>query len=439
MTVSIQEFFHQASKQVRTGFAGLSLSTTKSRILVVTGNESADLDSFTSALVFAYITSTIRHAPWLSSSPWAYDAVIPVFNVTDRQDLKLRPELSYLLSTVHVPVDRVITTTEFVTAVAQARASRTGTHHVTVDAVVVDHNNLTASAPALAALIENNQHDSNDGNVVAVIDHHDDEGKYLTATPRLIRPAGSCTSLVVNYFAEFFRIADHDDAAVKNDVARLALGPVLVDTANLTSRTTDDDTFAAQLLTTAITAGTTNATTIVTTTTKTGLENDEFFQNLASAKRDVASFTLDDILRKDYKQFTSSSSSPSFTVGISSSVKSLDWILAKFSGPEFVRAVLAFAHARGLDAVLFMDSFHDDDDDEFKRELVVITVSAKVSNRIDRFVATAKHDLQLLPYEPKRHDNHDSDEPQPVAISYWKQQNIKASRKQVAPLLRKFL
>lgn len=59
--------------------------------------------------------------------------------------------------------------------------------------------------------------------VRAIIDHHVDERLYPDASPRIIRPCGSCTSLVVDHFRSAW---EQDQIAGESQLTRLALSAV---------------------------------------------------------------------------------------------------------------------------------------------------------------------------------------------------------------------
>jgi exopolyphosphatase len=65
-------------------------------------------------------------------------------------------------------------------------------------------------------------------NVVAVIDHHEDEGQYKdTANSRIVEPAGSCSSLVVRSYQSFSNLF------IPPELSTLSLSAILIDTHGL--------------------------------------------------------------------------------------------------------------------------------------------------------------------------------------------------------------
>ncbi|KAK9375982.1 uncharacterized protein V1513DRAFT_457671 [Lipomyces chichibuensis] len=398
---SIQQFLAAARAAVRRGM----LESTSGKILLVTGNESADLDSFASSLVFAYLTDS--HAQYTTPGKLTgYDNIIPMLNIA-REEISLRPELHYALARLRIPESDIICKDEFLSSIDRSKTDK-------VDVVLLDHNNLLSDLGDLFGQ-----------NVVTVIDHHVDEGLYSSAEPRIIAPVGSCTSLVVNYFADYFQLSPNEFSVSdeKKGVARLALAPILVDTANLTSKETQEDRGAVAILMKIISSGTLGASDA----------QEAYYGELMTAKRSIDSFSLRDILRKDYKEWLENNG---VRVGISSSVKSLIWTVKKFGWNEFKKGIDSWAKERKLDAFVFMDSFQDPKEG-YRRDLLVAVCSEKGDARVRKFVDAAQTEFELEPFSEKdglgNQNNNDE------GVQCFKQRNLKASRKQVAPLIRQFM
>ncbi|KAK9362331.1 hypothetical protein V1504DRAFT_27875 [Lipomyces starkeyi] len=396
---SIQQFLAAAKAAVRRG-----LKSTSGKILLVTGNESADLDSFSSSLVFAYLTDL--HAQYRRCKLTGYDNIIPILNIP-REEVSLRPELHYVLARLRIPESDIICKDEFLSSIDRSKTDK-------VDVVLLDHNNLLSDLGDLFGK-----------NVVAILDHHADEGLDISADPRIIAPVGSCTSLVVNYFADYFRLSP-DELSVsdeKKDVARLALASILVDTANLTSKETQEDKDAVAMLMKIVSSGILGASD----------EQEGYYGELMTAKRSIDSFGLRDILRKDYKEWLEDNG---VRVGISSSVKSLAWTVKKFGWNEFKKGIESWANERKLDAFVFMDSFQDPKEG-YRRDLLIAVCSEKGDARVRKFVDAAQTEFELEPFSEEDGlgiQNNDEE-----GLWCFKQHNLKASRKQVAPLIRQFM
>ncbi|KAL0579428.1 Exopolyphosphatase [Marasmius crinis-equi] len=169
---------------------------------VVMGNESGDLDTIACAIAYAYHQTHHLHKP-----------TIPLIRV-HRKDLRLRAENIYALSLagVNEPDNQLLLLSD----IPEGKWSQR-------DFALVDHNRL---AP---------EFDSEDGDgerarVVAVIDHHEDEGLYKDADPRLISPTGSCASQVAAYILD--NAPGHVDGGhpIPPELYTLLLSAILIDT-----------------------------------------------------------------------------------------------------------------------------------------------------------------------------------------------------------------
>ncbi|KAK9453747.1 hypothetical protein V1511DRAFT_504388 [Dipodascopsis uninucleata] len=396
MPKSIQTFLASARSTVNAGIK----ASMKQKILLVTGNESADLDSFTSSLVYAYMTDTHPRKKAI------YDQVIPILNIP-REELVLRPDLHYLLESLSIPQADVICRDDFLQSLQPSAMDHLGN----VDVALVDHNNLLAEFGKLFG-----------NKVVSIIDHHEDEGSHLEADPRIISPVGSCTSLVVEYFKSYFLSGVSEEI---RDIAQLALAPILVDTSDLTSKTTETDIDAVTILVKAISvACEVSGSDFTEEKYRTG-----WYNSLSYAKQQIDLFCLRDILRRDYKEFAEPTG---LRVGISSSVKSLKWTVDKFGPNDFQKIIRNWAAERSLDLYVFMDSFSDPEEGH-RRDLLVLPCSDAVKTRAPELISEAIKEFKLEPFKESEIFLDGQD------FGYWKQRKTSASRKQIAPFVRRFL
>ncbi|KAK7206691.1 hypothetical protein BZA70DRAFT_288160 [Myxozyma melibiosi] len=423
MAKTIQQFLSIARQTVREGLK----ATAAQRILLVTGNESADLDSFTSSLIFAYLTAT---HPTPTFKDRSYSSVIPIVNIP-REEVSIRPELLFLLSTLSIPESDVICKDEFLASLSTASEN--------VDVVVLDHNNLLSDLGEKFS-----------SRVVGILDHHVDEGLHKDAEPRVIAPVGSCTTLVVSYYKDYFTSKPDTDEQAKlvSDVARLALAPIVVDTANLTSKATPEDFEAVKLLNGVLADDALSQFTQAVEETSVESKEDEesstkkskadpletYFSALMNAKRSIDGLSLRDILRKDYKEWREDNGR---SVGISSSVKSLKWTVEKFGAEKFREGVTKWVEERKLDAFVFMDSYVTEAG-QFRRDLFVTVCSEKGDGCVREFVKAAKKEFELEEISGKESIK-DLTVDEETGFWFWNQGNLKASRKQVAPLIREYM
>lgn len=380
----------------------------------VIGNESADLDSITCALVYAYIHSSLPPSK-KSDKYW-----VPITNIP-YEDLRLRPELTALLRHAGLKPNDLITLNDLEGVEDQLPADST-------DWTLVDHNVLQGKL---------GKHYSS--SVVGVIDHHDDEGKVSQdADPRLIEKSGSCNSHVINYCRGAWEEVDGmstnigashgqndvlvDDFAYTStwdaQVAKLSLASILIDTNNLSSadKTTEHDRKAVKYLEAKI-----NISNKVSPT----YDRKNFFQEISEAKSAINDLSLDDILRKDYKQWTEGG----LTLGMASCVRSIEYLQRK--SKTFAQDLAAFARSRELDLFAIGSSHRQSGSHE--RQLLLL--ASKEGNPVEvakKFEQQCSEELKLGVNESV---NAQSGSQTPW-LRVWEQKNLSASRKQLAPLLR---
>jgi exopolyphosphatase len=311
--------------------------------------------------------------------------------------------------------------------------------------ILVDHNALQGQLGKIYA-----------SRVQGVIDHHDDEGKVPNETgdePRIIEKSGSCTSLVANYCRQSWEMlsgsamssgAAHaqgdslsdDDAVVKRwdaSVAQLGLSSILIDTANLqdASKTTEHDRQAVQYLEAKI-----MACPALSPTFRRG----DLYSEIDAAKRDIAGLKLQDILRKDYKQWDQGEQ----RLGVSSVVKNIGFLQDKAGkeagsasqGDAFLDAVQAFAKERELDLYSIMTT-STSASGEFQRELLLWAFNERAVSRAKAFEASSRDELGLEEWngsEGVTSVKESSGEGEWRKV--WWQRQVQHSRKRVAPLLR---
>ncbi|EMD37017.1 hypothetical protein CERSUDRAFT_114914 [Gelatoporia subvermispora B] len=139
---------------------------------IATGNEAGDLDSFASAIALSYYLTRLAPNP-IPTVPLALVA---------REDFGLRAENLHALALAGLDpaAPPLLCLDDLPTPCPTRRFA------------LVDHNRLHP------------RFDSPDARVVAVVDHHEDEGLYTdSASPRTVQvPVGSCASLVTRLFEE---------------------------------------------------------------------------------------------------------------------------------------------------------------------------------------------------------------------------------------------
>jgi exopolyphosphatase len=303
--------------------------------------------------------------------------------------------------------------------------------------VLVDHNAFIIPTQRTEDL---SQH----VNVIGCIDHHVDESYVPSnASPRIIRTGiGSCTSLVVQHLRDSQLWPVPDDGYAAGELARLALAPILIDTANLTAegKVSDTDRDAVAFL----------ESCILSTSTSTSAQKEwnrkSFYDEIATTKANSLDLlTIPEIFDRDYKEWTESTKTgEKLTIGISSIAKPIIWLLEKAeSVDEFLKLVHDFAQKpnHNLDVFGIMTTSTSASGD-FQRELLVIAFGATASEALEKFDRKAKKELHLMSWneslelldsmKSKLTDANRSS-------SLWWQRDVTKSRKQVAPLLREIV
>ncbi|KAF2743513.1 DHH phosphoesterase [Sporormia fimetaria CBS 119925] len=427
---SLRGFLAQARSALRTAI------DSRQRITIVIGNESADLDSMTSPVLFAYVQSLCP--PRNAFTP----IYVPVINIP-ASDLALRPEFSPVLQRANINAAHLLTLDDLPEfSVIQDKLPPENTKWI-----LMDHNALQGPLGKMYS-----------GRVGGVIDHHDDEGTVpadTTPEPRIIERSGSCTSLVTEYCQQRWDVAAlsalssgaahgqgdsvSEDGATRTlwdaQVAQLGLASILVDTVNLESadKTTDHDSKAVKYLELKI---------ISCPQVASGYDRGRYYKEIDAAKSDFGHLKLHDILRKDYKQWTENG----VHLGVSSVVKPLDFLVQKagseqngLGGEEaLLESLRSFAQERKLSMYALMTAFSTSANPAFQRELLVWGISGVGISGAKRFASRAQEELGLEDwhFEGVKHPwQARGDE----WLGVWRQRQVQHSRKRVAPLLRQAL
>lgn len=301
--------------------------------------------------------------------------------------------------------------------------------------LLVDHNALQGRLGGLYA-----------HRVTGCIDHHVDEHKVPGGNeeqPRIITKAGSCTSLVVNHFQETWDKLSHsssasntaqgqgdavvgsDDEAVRRtwdaQVAKLALASILIDTHDLTSedKVTEHDTRAVKYLESKIYLAPGQAG---------RFDRGTFFEQLNKAKKDLGDLSVNDILRKDYKEWKENGR----LLGVSSVVRPLSFLQDK-AAEGFYQELDIFAKQRDLSLLVIMTTATSEQG-QFQRELLLRIFGLETGGMLSMLENEKLRELKLEECATIQMQGQDE---KPTKI--WLQRDTSKSRKQVAPLLREVL
>ncbi|KAJ3189526.1 hypothetical protein HDU85_003157 [Gaertneriomyces sp. JEL0708] len=368
------------------GRARLLASSLVGPVTLVIGNEASDLDSLVSSIAF----SCLRYRQHSSTDARVYLPVVPI----SRKDFPLRTECTYALRTCFPSQsfsDALIFWDDFEPVVSELPA--------TTEVVLTDHN---VPSSVLQALIT-----QFGWRISGIIDHHQDSGLFPDADPRVVCPTGSATTLVT----EMWKNTDLVPDAL---LAKMMLYTILLDTVGLKKeygRTTPRDNDAVRYLLQTIGHAEDGSDFV-----------EDMFKAIQAAKMDITHLSARDLLRKDYKQWQADDK----RYGISSVTWDFrNWI--NRDGAEKIAAeCLESMKAQDLDILVVMTAFdHGKGFGGFCRELVIF------------FKGTVQEDL-LKALEATELGLGKMGTISANAV-WYRQGNIKCSRKQVQPILNAIL
>lgn len=278
--------------------------------------------------------------------------------------------------------------------------------------LLVDHNSLTGP---LARFSER---------VVGCIDHHADEGHVPAdcgAEPRVIETCGSCVSLIAEHCRPVWDdlaaegASSRDAADADRGLALMALSAIFSDTVYLTAKdkTTPKDVWAVDYLESKLRG--------------TDYDRKAFCDRIVAVRLDLSALSLRDIFRKDYKEWTEGG----LRLGTCSVVQNFDYLLEKAGSTDvFADELGAWAAEKELDLVAVMTL--STAGGGYERELLLWARNVKAVEIARRFVDGAAEELSLAEFKGGVLNVEGENQWRRA----WKQGNLKASRKQIAPLIR---
>lgn len=304
---------------------------------------------------------------------------------------------------------------------------------------LVDHNRLLP------------QFNSKDARVVAVIDHHDDEGLYTSSDPRIVAPAGSCAS----------HVALLCPAQIPAELATLLLCAILIDTSGLKvkdgGKTLAVDLEAAALLIPKSPLYVQDLMDSTPITPESNFGSMEFILNLTTElsekKSDVSHLDSRDLLRRDYKQYQLDLSwagpGVSINAGLSTVPIGLKTWIPKDSA-SFWSATKEWMGEKELSVLGILTSFRDESDlgkkgkPKHKREQLWVIRDGASGPTIDADSLAQKlwvglENSEELELEKKNLDKFGTSEQEAhssLRVRVYKQGNTDATRKTTAPLMK---
>ena len=343
----------------------------KSKVSFVMGNEAADLDSMASSVVYAYYLQSFN-----SDDNCIY---LPLINIP-KEDFKLRTEAVYLFTEADIDTANLIFSDEI--NIEEISKS------CKLNFILVDHNRLTGKFSSYA------------DKVIEVIDHHKDENIYDKSITT-IEPVGSAATLVTE------KILKSSKDFIDEKTAQLLAGTILLDTVNFNpdaKRATDKDIETAEYL-----------------LKKFNLDREKLFEKLQFEKFNTSSLSTNDLLRKDYKEWSMGGK----LCGFSSALLPADKWLAK--DKDIAANISKYCKSRKLDILFIMIAYTEP---QFTRELMLYSEDKVL--RADIIKCMNSNDLQLEVFSDL--ENHDSSK-----MDIFAQKNAVYSRKKLQPVIQAFL
>jgi exopolyphosphatase len=387
-------------------------------LVVVLGNESADLDSIVSAIVYAwflFVSSFSSSSSCSSSSPPPLPVIVPLVQIP-RGELALRSEVVWLFST-HLQIDvssvwfleELGFLSQLLSSSSSSSSPSLSSSSPSLNLVLVDHNRLSKGMVSIFG----------EGSVTEILDHHVDEKLYQETVKedrRRITVVGSCATLVgekiIQHLSTSAEKADLQawtgEIQQAQDWKTMLLSAILIDTSNFapeTERATPTDVRVAKSLQ--------------------GTEETDLlplYQSLRTYKYDITHLSTADLLRRDYKQWTMAGG---VEVGISS--VGMDMLQLANRG-DLLAEISLFFQAQKLQFFALMTNFLDDAQ-VFQRQLLLHGQDPLLSQAASYLTLHTDFELQSLPASAHFPDS---------ITKAFLQKNIKASRKQIQPALDQF-
>ncbi|KAG8216168.1 hypothetical protein J3R82DRAFT_8174 [Butyriboletus roseoflavus] len=415
---------------------------------VVMGNEAGDLDSLASSIGFAWLLS---HIP-------TSDTKAIALITTPREDFVLRAENLYALQLAGIKEDlQEILCPEDLPK-----------PNLCTNFALVDHNSRHPSYAVPGAL------------VTAIIDHHEDEGKYFdTASPRIIEPSGSCASLVTRV------IMSYPTPSIPPELAVLLLSAIVIDTHGLRKggKAVGVDYEASAWLLSRANVSSSEYFVEQTVEAPQHVADNPWIQSLSDTlgakKIALSHLNTRDLLRRDYKEYElnlSSSICGNSPYSIRAGLATVPLPLASFFSPSPTSAVVAtqgWLKERNL-SVLGVLTTYKSSQGKSKRELMWVVDENVCGPRLpqvlfDGFEASEVLRIKRASFKRYGFDSHvgmdgnegvqvergriDEEESvdeqagereaSPFGVGLvarvYKQKNSAATRKQVAPVLKRVL
>jgi len=306
--------------------------------IIVAGNEAGDLDSMVSAIALAYDISHTKHKPAKAVS------LLQVRNSA----IDLRPENKLALD----------------------KAGMESGHKdlLTLDELPYEPRELGKRIKGIM-LVDHNRPLSYWGvtPILGIVDHHADRGVNTSADPRLIQPAGSCSSLVTTLVLNH----KHTHGPIPRSLGDLILYTIAIDTKGLKKGQPVDIASAEAI----IPHSHYSEEDLMETMKDLGKE-------LKKAKKDLDGLTLKQLIQRDWKGDIVFDSTTPIHLGFASIPLSFADMIEKTAeqtADAFFTIDTEWAHENQVDIAILLTSYKNEKGEKARE--IVLTVRA--GHRID--------------------------------------------------------
>ncbi|XP_054012631.1 exopolyphosphatase PRUNE1 isoform X1 [Hylaeus anthracinus] len=348
------------------------------RIRIVLGNETCDLDSAVCTLVQGYseyLDATKSNEKDL--------IIIPLMNILE-DEYRTKTEVVYFLERFDIFSSGLIFRNQID---LKALKEDAGKH---LELILVDHHNLSEEDVFLT------------DSVIEVIDHRPQDARWPWPGRKVrLETVGSCATLVAQNF-----IRKHPEM-LDGLLSRLLRGPILVDTSNFSKeadRATSTDVEVTEAL------------------ERIGcleIDRSEEFDSILKAKADISKLTAQDLLIKDLK------------VAAGVPIVGMPILVENFLKlPNADAALRSFAESRNTAIVVLLGM--ELKQQKLSRDVAIFSLPGDEAKEkiVEALVSSTQPPLELT-FTTEIHGERDK-----YSLSHYTQGNLRATRKQVLPIVR---
>ena len=381
-------------------------------LTLVLGNEACDLDSQISALLWSYYkqSQTKNHKK----------LYIPVLNIPEKElilrkdavdlyqqiDKSLMDNLFFIDS---IPLNKILSFTSWSKDEEKKENNNDNNNNLKFNVNLMDHNNLSIVLDELLGDYVN-----------YIIDHHRDEGKYLTNCNdkngnRIIDIVGSNVSLLINHILSIDK--NFDFTQIEKIFGSLINATILLDTGGFNEKlkkTTEIDKKVYKLF------------------EKYNLNKDyqEWYKQLLSLRNNIDGFNFKQLLVKDLKIFKENN----IIFGIPGLGTSIKTVYNK-ENENLFKIIHSFQTEKQLNIIPLMTIFKNN---ELQRELALFSDNEKLFNSVSNSLQIQQNKTFLGLECIQNKDKYQINNNNTIYYQWWKM-DLSISRKKLVPLLRQIL